>query len=88
MYISANSGHVIGRHYDVDNHHGTFQLDYQKEDILFHHQDRREPSRIPGASATETEEENESGDLDGDDLDREDSAPPMYEKHVLTKYMI
>lgn len=85
VYISANSGHVIGRHYDVDNHHGTFQLDYQKEDILFHHQDRREPSRIPGASATETEEENESGDLDGDDLDREDSAPPMYEKHVFDK---
>ena len=87
MYISANSGHVIGRHYDVDNHHGTFQLDYQKEDILFHHQDRREPSRIPGASATERRK-NESGDLDGDDLDREDSAPPMYESMFLTKYMI
>ena len=35
VYISANSGHVIGRHYDVDNHHGTFQLDYQKKDLLF-----------------------------------------------------
>ena len=84
MYISANSGHVIGRHYDVDNHHSTFQLDYQKE-ISYFIIRIEEPSRIPGASATETEEENESGDLDGDDLDREDSAPPMYEKHVFDK---
>ncbi|CAI5757565.1 unnamed protein product [Candida verbasci] len=66
VYISANSGHVIGRHYEVDNHHGTFILDMTKEDLVFKRHD-------------EEEEEEES------DLDREDSAPPLYSKHIFDR---
>ncbi|EER32021.1 conserved hypothetical protein [Candida tropicalis MYA-3404] len=100
VYISANSGHVIGRHYDVDNHHGTFQLDYQKKDLLFKKDKVDHP--IPSPSLVETdpehrngeedEEESDSeeavadGDGDGDaNLDRNLAAPPLYEKHVFDK---
>lgn len=92
VYLSANLGHVIGRHYDVDNHHGTFQLDYKREDTLFH---KRDVSAVttPAVSDNEDNDDNENedrggesnGDAEDDDLDRELSAPPLYEKHQFDK---
>ncbi|CAK9438637.1 uncharacterized protein LODBEIA_P28610 [Lodderomyces beijingensis] len=91
VYISANIGHVLGRHFDVDNHHGTFQLDYQKQDSLFH----KTTHSAPTTPAVTDDEADENGDEDGadaaeegdedDDLDREDNAPPMYARHVFDK---
>ncbi|KAI5966256.1 uncharacterized protein KGF55_000565 [Candida pseudojiufengensis] len=86
VYISANIGHVVGRHYDVDNHHGTFQLDYKKEDVLFHK--KESAPTTPAVSDDEDEgeeEEEEEENEEGDNLDREDTAPPLYEKHKFDK---
>ncbi|RCK60672.1 Arrestin-related trafficking adapter 5 [Candida viswanathii] len=89
VYISANSGHVVGRHYDVDNHHGTFQLDYLKEDCLFK-KDKGETHHSPAGTPAETDAEHpQGGDSDSEDededLDRNEAAPPLYEKHVFDK---
>ncbi|KAL6453647.1 ART5 Arrestin-related trafficking adapter 5 [Candida maltosa Xu316] len=81
VYISANSGKVVGRHYDVDNHHGTFQLDYQKEDLLF----KKESHQTPNLTPADSESEDESDESETEDLDRDEAAPPLYEKHVFDK---
>ncbi|KAG5422004.1 hypothetical protein I9W82_001097 [Candida metapsilosis] len=81
VYLSANIGHVVGRHYDIDNHHGTFVLDYKKEDVLFHKRD----SAPATPAVSDDEYEGESEEETDNDLDREESAPPLYEKHVFDK---
>lgn len=83
VYLSANVGHVVGRHYDIDNHHGTFQLDYKKEDVLFHKRDSAPAT--PAVSDDEYEDEYNTDEETDNDLDREESAPPLYEKHVFDK---
>lgn len=83
VYLSANIGHVVGRHYDIDNHHGTFQLDYKREDVLFHKRDSAPAT--PAVSDDEYEDEYNTEDETDNDLDREESAPPLYEKHVFDK---
>lgn len=92
VYISANSGQVIGRHYDVDNHHGTFQLDYQKEDLLFKKDKSEHSIRSPAApteNAADEQPDDEGSDPeevnDDENLDLNESAPPLYEKHVYDK---
>lgn len=94
VYISANVGHVIGRHFDVDHHHGTFTPVNDKEDILFKKDRDRQHSKDNTANPQSPPAIEENHDItadddqdaeDDEDLDRADDAPPLYQQHVFDK---
>lgn len=100
VYISANIGYTIGKHFEIDPHSSTFVPVSDKEDLLFKKdkKDTTKPtssgiksnSQSPNLSATEdlpqvNEGADEDEDIDDNDLDLEDSAPPLYEKHKFDK---
>jgi hypothetical protein len=78
IYISANTGHVIGNHYEINFHNGSFVQIPGKQDVYFKKDKQWLKSQIssPNESMDEEEEEAEI------DLDREDQAPPLYNHHV------
>ncbi|ODV68281.1 hypothetical protein HYPBUDRAFT_107799 [Hyphopichia burtonii NRRL Y-1933] len=94
VYISANVGHVIGRHFDVDHHHGTFTPVNDKEDILFKKDRDRQHSKDNTANPQSPPAIEENHDItadddqdaeDDEDLDRAEDAPPLYQQHVFDK---
>ncbi|KAG7662990.1 uncharacterized protein J8A68_003500 [[Candida] subhashii] len=84
VYISANAGRVVGRHFTIDEPYGTFHPCDSTEDVLFKHPEH--PSLSSSArsppSSTETDNEDEIDDVDLASLDRQEEAPPLYQEHV------
>jgi hypothetical protein len=93
VYISANSGHVVGRHFDIDPNYGYFVEDEEREDILFK-KDRTSSSQVNLSIDNELEGDtsnhhlhrNSSEEsLEDIDNDLQEDAPPLYQKHVYDK---
>ena len=93
VYISANSGHVVGRHFNIDPNYGYFVEDEEREDILFK-KDRTSSSQVNLSIDNELEGDtsnhhlhrNSSEEsLEDIDNDLQEDAPPLYQKHVYDK---
>lgn len=56
VYISPNTGHVVGRHYSIEPTYGTFVLDRSKDDAIFKRHD------VPREDDVSEDEEDESDD--------------------------
>ncbi|CAH2351434.1 protein Rog3p [[Candida] railenensis] len=101
LYVSANTGHVVGHHYEADSH-GNLSTVVGGEDILFrkddphnknpihqhhhhhHHEGSGSGSVSPNLTVSNTEDTSSSVDSDNE-LDREETAPPLYQKHIFDK---
>jgi hypothetical protein len=79
IYISVNTGQVIGKQYEIHPNHGNFIEIPMKEHVYFK-KDKRKPPYLDSPNEVEPEDENEIDDID---LDREDTAPPLYNHHNL-----
>ena len=80
IYISANTGHVIGKQYEIHPNHGNFIEIPMKENVYFK-KDKQKAANYSGSpNEIEPEDEEETDDVD---LDREDTAPPLYNQHNL-----
>lgn len=89
VYISANTGHVVGRHYNIDPNYGYFVEDTEKEDILFK-KDRSNSSQLNLAQEQDEDAPNllrnlSEESLEDNDIDLQEDAPPLYQKHVYDK---
>ncbi|EGW34935.1 uncharacterized protein SPAPADRAFT_131720 [Spathaspora passalidarum NRRL Y-27907] len=83
VYISANSGFVVDRHYEVDPRYGTFIPNDKLEEVLFSNGqfESISGSRRP-ISPMEDEEATSQDEIDPD---REEAAPPLYQEHIFDK---
>lgn len=82
LYISANAGHVRGKHLVVEPELAQFINIPDQLDTLFKKHHEQNGSQSPMLSANEDGEEEP---IDENDLDRLDAAPPLYQKHVFDK---
>ncbi|RLV94332.1 Arrestin-related trafficking adapter 5 [Spathaspora sp. JA1] len=88
IYISANSGFVVDKCYEV-SHNGTVIPNNKLEEVLFSRsigqvESRSGPSQRILSPVPDRIENNVSSD-EGIDLDREETAPPLYQQHVFDK---
>lgn len=76
VYVSANTGHVLGRRFAIDSTHGHIEAESEIEEPLFR---RPEHVTLPPQSPGLGPEDDSGSD---NDLDREPDAPPLYQRHV------
>ncbi|ODV80336.1 protein for resistance to o-dinitrobenzene, calcium, and zinc [Suhomyces tanzawaensis NRRL Y-17324] len=81
VYISANAGHVIGKHYTLEPKTGYVVQDRNSENILFK-KDRKESHSLTTSLNASTDSLNGEEE---NDLDRQVDAPPLYQQHVYDK---
>ncbi|CAH6722881.1 hypothetical protein CLIB1444_11S03268 [[Candida] jaroonii] len=89
LYISSTIGHVYGHHFEIDNHHGLFNIVRNKDDALFKRDKfntpKVSPSVTPLVSPDITPRHSPTLFPLDDTLDEEDElenvlAPPLYEE--------
>lgn len=89
LYISSTIGHVYGHHFEIDNHHGLFNVIKNKDDALFKRDKLNtpmvSPSITPLVSPDITPRHSPTLFPLEDNLDEEDElenilAPPLYEE--------
>lgn len=84
IYISANTGNAIGRKFEVLPH-GDFHALSDTQEVLFKRV-RKESTIHSNPQSPELSAENEDDEeIDENDLDRNESAPPLYHQHVFDK---
>lgn len=77
VYVSANTGHVLGRRFVIDSAHGHIEAESEREEPLF---------KRPSGHVTLAPQSPDIGPQDDsgsdNDLDREPDVPPLYQRHV------
>lgn len=85
IYISANIGFPVGRRYEISTE-GNLTAHDEMQDILFKNF-RKDSAINSNPQSPELLSEDNDGDdgIDENELDRAESAPPMYQQHVFDK---
>lgn len=86
VYISSHVGHAIGRHYEFDQHQNTM-IPTNDEDILFRKDKQPDIISRPQSPGLTAVDEGVMPDAAQDDAESgdDDTAPPLYQKHVFDK---
>ncbi|KAK6456304.1 uncharacterized protein RJT20DRAFT_150430 [Scheffersomyces xylosifermentans] len=82
VYISANVGQALGRHYEIEPDTGFFTHDDDTMDVIFKKKRRGSRGQSPVIGA---EDDSEDSEIEDNDLDRLDAAPPLYQQHQFDK---
>lgn len=85
IYLSPNTGYPVGRKYEISTQ-GYLTAHDEKQDILF--KKVRNDSAVnstPHSPEVLSADNDDDDEIDSNELDRTDNAPPMYQQHVFDK---